>query len=536
MSVELTLTTILAVVVALLVLAQFTRVPYPILLLIGGLGLGFAPGIPDVELDPEVVLVVLLPPLLYSAAFFTPLRELRRNVRPISLLALGLVMATMLTVAVVAHALLDFGWAAAFVLGAIVAPTDPVAATAIAERLHVPGRIVTILEGESLINDGVALVAYKFAVAAVVTGSFSLLAAGGEFFLSALGGVAVGVVAGWLIAFVRRRVDAPTVEVTIALFSGYFAYLPAEALGVSGVLAAVTVGIYMGRLTSVLTSPRTRIQGQAVFEILQLLLNSALFVLIGLQLPGVLDGITELGTAELLRDGGLIAATVIVTRLAWVFPFTYVPRFLIASLRRESPYPPWRSTLIVAWTGMRGAVSLAAALALPLLTDGDVAFPERDLIIFCTFAVIGATLLLQGLSLPPLIELLGIDDTGDVTFEREEMEARRRAAEAALARLEELSSENWVREDTARRMHGAYSHRHGRFAARFGEDGEGDERGDGDAPDYEGQAESFQRLTRELLEAQRATLIEMRDSGEINDDVMRTIERELDLEDSRLEI
>ena len=529
MHVELALTVFLAFVGVLLVAAQFTRIPYPILLVLGGLALGFAPGIPEVELDPEVVLVVLLPPLLYAVAFFTPLRELRRNVRPISLLAIGLVLATMLAVAAVAHEALEFGWAEAFVLGAIVSPTDPVAATAIAKRLHVPARIVTVVEGESLINDGTALVAYKFAVAAVVTGSFSLIEASGQFFFNVIGGIAIGIAIGSLIAFVRRRIDAPPVEVTIALFSGYFAYLPAEALGVSGVLAAVTIGIYMGRLTSQLTSPATRIQGNAVFEILQFLLNSALFVLVGLQLPAVLDAIDGIDTATLIRDGALIAATVMVVRLLWVFPFTYLPRFMLPWVRSSDPLPPWRWTLIVGWTGMRGAVSLAAALALPLLTDSDALFPNRDLIIFLTFSVILATLLIQGLTLPPLIQLLGLDDL-DENLEREETEARRRAAEAALARLEELTDEEWVREDTAERLRGAYSYKHRRFTARFDADG------GGDGVDYEERTISFQRLTRELIEAQRTTVISMRDDGEINDDVLRVIERELDLEDSRLEI
>lgn len=528
MHVELTLTLILVAAASLLVASQFTRVPYPILLVVGGLGLGFVPGIPEVELDPEVVLVALLPPLLYSSAFFTPLRELRRNVRPISFLAIGLVLATMLVVAVVAHEALDFGWAEAFVLGAIVSPTDPVAASAIARRLHVPGRIVTVVEGESLINDGTALVAYKFAVAAVVTGSFSMLDASGQFFVSVVGGIAVGIAAGAVIAYVRRRIDEPPVEVTIALFSGYFAYLPAEAIGVSGVLAAVTVGIYMGRLTSILTSPTTRIQGNAVWEIIQFLLNSALFILVGLQLPAVLDGLDGLSTGDLIRDGGLIAATVIVVRLLWVFPFTYLPRFLTPWVRTGDPYPPWRWTAIIAWTGMRGSVSLAAALALPLLTDADAAFPHRELIVFLTFSVILGTLLIQGLTLPPLIQLLGIDDADD-TLQQEEDKARKRAAEAALARLEELTGEEWVREDTVDRLRRAYTYRHRRFSARFSEDGE-------ESVAYEERSASYQRLTRELLEAQRSMVIGMRDRGEINDDILRIIERELDLEDSRLEI
>lgn len=519
---------ILLAVALLLIAAQFTRVPYPILLVLGGLGLAFVPDLPEIELEPEVVLVAILPPLLYSSAYFTPLRELRRNVKPITLLAIGLVLATMLAVALIAHEALGFGWAEAFVLGAIVSPTDPVAATAIARRLSVPNRIVAIVEGESLINDGTALVAFKFAVAAVVTGTFSMVEATGDFVVTVVGGIAVGIAVGAAIAWVRRRINEPPVEVTIALFSGFFGYLPAEALGVSGVLAAVTVGIYMGRLTSVLTTPVTRIQGNAVWEIVQFLLNSALFVLVGLQLPGVLDGLDGMSTGELVRDGALVAATVIVTRLLWVFPITYLPRALTPVRRRKRAAPPWRGTLIVAWTGMRGAVSLAAALAIPLTVDGGGDFPHREEIIFLTFSVILATLLLQGLSLPYLIEALGLGDIDDGT-EHEENVARKRAARAALDRLEELAEEDWVREDTAERIGGMYRYRYRRFSARFADD-------DGESVEIEARSEDYQRLARELLEAQRATVIEMRDTGEINDEVLRVIERELDLEDTRLEI
>src|SRR5688572_23768767 len=328
MSTEVALLCILAAVTLLLIAAQWTRTPYPILLVVGGLGLALVPGIPEIELEPDLVLLVILPPLLYAAAFFTPLRELRRNVRTISLLAVGLVLATMVAVAVVSHEALGFGWAEAFVLGAIVSPTDPVAATAIARRLGVPGRIVTIVEGESLVNDATALVAYKFAVVAVVSGGFSLIDASGEFLLTVVGGIAVGIAVGVVIAAIRRRLDNPPVEITIALLSGYFAYLPAEAVGVSGVLAAVTVGIYMGRLTSRLTSPTTRIQNLAVWEIVTFLLNSALFILVGLQLPTVIEGIDTIGSWELARDGALIAATVILVRVAWIFPLTYLSRLV----------------------------------------------------------------------------------------------------------------------------------------------------------------------------------------------------------------
>jgi CPA1 family monovalent cation:H+ antiporter len=525
-SLELSLVVVLAAVVALLLLAQVLRVPYPILLVLGGLGLGVIPDLPTVELEPDLVLVILLPPLLYAAAFFTPLRELRRNLREISLLAVGLVLATMVAVALVAHHALGFDWAPAFVLGAIVSPTDPVAATAIARRLGVPTRIVAIVEGESLINDGTALVAYKFAVAAVVTGSFSLADASGEFVVEVLGGVAVGGVIGAAIAAIRRRLDNPPIEITIALFSAYFAYLPAVEIGVSGVIAAVTVGIYMGRRTSQLTNPTTRIQGIAVWEIVVFLVNSALFVLIGMQLPTVLDGIDDAGTAELVGEGALIAATVMLARIAWVFPLTYLPRLFLRRAR-ETEAPPWEHTLLISWTGMRGAVSLAAALALPLTVDAGGAFAERNEIIFLAFSVILGTLLAQGLTLPLLIHWLDVDDR-DEQLEREESKARLLTVESALERIDELVEEEWVREDTADRVRRSYDYRRRRFLSRFDDSGESD--------GYEERSEAYQRLVRELLEAQRATLIALRDSGKINDEIMRRIERELDLEDSRLEI
>lgn len=523
MDLELILAGVLAAVVALLIAAQFLRIPYPILLVVGGLAVGFIPGMPSVELDPDLVLVILLPPLLYAAAFFTPLRALRQNVRPIGILAVGLVLATMVAVAAAAHFALDFGWEEAFVLGAIVAPTDPVAATAIARRLGLPSRIVTIVEGEALINDATALVAYKFAVAAVVTGSFSLADAGLHIVVDAAAGVGIGIAVGAVVAWIRSKLDNPPVEITIALFTSYFAYLPAEAAGASGVLAAVTVGIFMGRLTSRLTGPTTRLQGNGVWEILVFLVNSALFMLIGLQLPTILDGLADADVTNLIRDGALIAAVVIATRILWVFPLTYLPSLLWG---RGAARPPWRNTLIVAWTGMRGAVSLAAALAVPLTIEAGGDFPNRDLIIFLAFSVILATLLLQGLTLPPLIAWLGLEEDPSEHRE-EEIMARRIAAQAAIHRVDELAEEEWVRDDTAERVRGLYEYRLRRLRAQDG---------DGDGEDYERRSRKYQKLVREVLEAQRGALLELRARGEIDDDTLRAIEYELDLEDSRLEI
>src|ERR671925_290093 len=339
----LVLVALLAAVVALLALAQAIRVPYPILLVLGGLGLGFVPGIPEIELPPDLVLVAILPPLLYGTAFFTSLRELRANVRPIALLSVGLVLTTMLAVAVVAHAFIPgLTWPGAFVLGAIVSPTDPTAATAIAQRLGLPRRLVALIEGESLVNDGTALVAYRFAVAAVVTGSFSLASASGRFVLNVAGGIAIGLAVGYLIRQARRRLHNPPVEITISILSGYFAFLPAQAAGVSGVLAAVTVGIYMGWHTPELTTAQMRLQGIAVWEILFFLLNALLFALIGLQLPAILDGLSGPSPASLVGYGALVCAAVIGARFLWVFPSTYLGRLV----SRHEPGLSWQATSV----------------------------------------------------------------------------------------------------------------------------------------------------------------------------------------------
>jgi CPA1 family monovalent cation:H+ antiporter len=508
----------------LAVVARVLRVPYPIALVLGGAGIGFVPGVPELTLDPDLVLLIFLPPLLYGAAFFTSLRDLRRNARPILLLSIGVVIATMVSVAVVAHEVIGLGWAEAFVLGAIVSPTDAVAPSEILRRLGVPFRMQTVIEGENLTNDWSALVLYKVAVAAVVSGSFTLWEAGAEFIWSGIGGLGIGLIAGYLIRYVRRKIDDPPIEFTISLLSGYAAYLPAETLGVSGVIAAVTVGIYMGWHTPELTTPVTRLQGQAIWEVLTFLVNAVLFLLIGLQLPTVIDSIAGHTTGELIEWGLLISAVVILTRLIWQFTMVYVIRTLDRRESQRARRVGWRMRLISGWAGMRGAVSLAAALALPLETDAGAPFPERDLIIFLTYAVLFATLVGQGLTLGPLIRWLGIEDDG--SEEREEIEARRRVAEAAIARVEELQqgSDEWVREDTLERVRGLYDYRRRRFGAI----------GDGDGAEYEERTNAYLRLMYELIDAQREELIGLRNRGEISDQVRRRVERDLDLEESRL--
>jgi monovalent cation/hydrogen antiporter len=525
--IEVLLLGLLVALPTLSVLARWLGVPYPILLVLGGLGIGFVPGVPDVELDPELVLVLFLPPLLYVAAFFSNLRELRNDVRAISLLAIGLVVVTACAVAVVAHELIDgLSWGAAFALGAIVSPTDPIAATAVARRLGAPRRIVSIVEGESLVNDGTALVIYRFAVAAAVGGSFSLAEASFEFVLGIVGGAAVGLAVGWLVAQVRKRLDDPTTEITISLFTAYAAYLPAEQLELSGVIAAVTTGIYLGWRAPELTTASTRIQLQSIWEIVTFLLNSILFILIGLQLPAILDGLDGHATAELIGYGAIVSAIVIGVRIFWLFTVPFLVRAVDRRPSQVARRTGWRERLIVGWAGMRGAVSLAAALALPLETDAGAPFPERDLIVFITFAVIFSTLVLQGLTLPILIRRLGVHDDG--AEEREELEARMTAASAALERLEELAEEEWTRDDTIERMRGRYGYRRRRFAARSAE-GEDD-------GGYEERSLAYQQLERAVIEAQRDALVRLRNEGVISNEVMRRVERDLDLEESRLEI
>jgi CPA1 family monovalent cation:H+ antiporter len=516
---------LLVAVAAMLAIAPALRIPYPVLLVLGGLALGFVPGVPDLALPPQLVLVAVLPPLLYSAAYFTSLRELQANLRPISLLAFGLVLATTLAVAAVAHRFVGLSWSAAFVLGAIVAPTDPIAAITIARRLGAPRRIVTIVEGESLINDGTALVLYKFAVAAVTTGSLSLWHAGLSFIINVIGGVAVGLAVGYVVRQLRRRLDDPPVEITISLLTGYFAYLPAELIGVSGVLAVVTVGIYVGWYAPELSSPQQRLQGTAVWEIVAFLLNALLFLLVGLQFPVALSGVAGIPTTTFLRDAASVSGAVIVTRLLWIIVTEEIPSLRSRRRREWVPSAAWQERLAVSWMGMRGAVSLAMALALPSATDAGTPFKSRDLIVSLTFAVILATLVLQGLSLPLVLRALGLQ--GDDDSAEQEERARLHAASAALVRLEELLAEEWVPHDAAERIHDLYASRLDQLRSRA-EGARSDDRSG--AP-----ATIGRRLRRELLAAERQAIVELHRSGEIDDEVMRRLLRELDLEEVRLQ-
>jgi CPA1 family monovalent cation:H+ antiporter len=390
-------------------------------------------------------------------------------------------------------------------------------------RIGAPRRLITLIEGENLTNDWTALVLYKFAVAAVVSGSFSLVKAVPEFLATGVGGVLIGLVAGRIIREVRSRLDDPPTEITISLLSGYTAYLPAEELGLSGVIAAVTTGLYMGWHTPQLTTPLMRLQGVALWEILTFLLNGVLFLLVGLQLPGILEGLSDRQTEELLWWGFLVSLVVIVVRLAWGFTVPYLIRAIDRRPRQRERRAPPAERLAVGWAGMRGSVSLAAALAIPMTIDGGGAFPNRDLIIFLAFAVIFVTLVGQGLTLGPLISWLGLEDDG--LEEMEEQVARRTIAEAGIGRLEEIGEPDWVSQETIGRVRALLDYRRRRFDALA----------DGDGQPFEDRAGAYRRLMYDVYDAQREELIALRNRGDISDEVRRKIERDLDLEESRLE-
>ncbi len=528
---------LLAAVAALATIANRIGVPYPILLVISGLALAFVPPsfLPRYELDAEIVFLLFLPPLLFASAFFTSWRDFKRNIRPIGLLAVGLVLVTVVAVAAVAHFVVGLRWAPAFVLGAIVSPTDAIAATAIAQRLGVPRRIVTLLEGESLLNDATGIVAYRIAIGVAAGAVFSFLGAGWQFVYGAAGGVTVGIAAGWIAVKAFQLLDDTPVEIVVSLLIPFTAYLAAEELPhivwhellglpgepfFSGVLAAVAAGLYVGRFSPTIMSPTSRLEGGAVWNVVVFLLNGLAFILIGLQFPEVLERLGDdgYGPGQLVFYAGVVSLAVILARMLWVFPATYLPRMAFRSIRERDPSPPWRSVAVISWAGMRGVISLAAALALP------EAVASRDLILFLTFTVILATLVLQGLSLPFLIRLLGLEDDGSV--EREETHARIATADAALARVDELAEEEWVREDTAERVRGMYGYRRSRFVARkTGADEDG----------LEERSRAFQRLQREILLAQRDALVRLRDEGKISDEALHRIERDLDLEETRLD-
>jgi len=510
---------LLAAMLGLTALARRLLIPYPILLVLGGLALAFIPGVPSLALEPDLVFVVFLPPILWAAAYFTSLREFRRNLRAIGLLAIGLVLITTLAVGWVAHAIIPgMSWAAALCLGAIVSPPDAVAATAVLSRIGVPRPVITVLEGESLVNDASALVLYRAAVAAMVAGTFSLGATAGSFVVVAAVGVLVGLAVGWLTRWAVRHMPEGYGQVALTLLAPYLAWVVSERLHASAVLACVAGGIYVRQHFSAEVSPVVRIQARSVWDLVIFLLNGVIFILIGLQLGPLRRTLAPGSIGKVLTWGILITLAATVVRLLWMPLGARLVR-LDRAYRERNPLPPARYLVMVGWTAMRGVVSLATALALPLAVADGTPLPYRAEIILITFVVILATLVVQGLSLAPLARWLGLSADDD-SFQQEQRLARERAAQAAIERLDQVSQEEWVPPSLASQVRGHYERRLQRFHPDAALD-----------PSCSAeQADAQRRLRHEALVAERHALIGLRNRGEISDEVLHDLERELDVE------
>lgn len=496
----------------------------PLVLVVIGLAASFTPGMPNYEIDPELVLLLVLPPLLYSAALESSALRIRDNLRSIGLLAVGLVLFTTAVVGLAAWWLVPgLPLVSALVLGAVVAPPDAVAATAVGRRLGLPRRVMTLLGGESLVNDATALTAYRVAVAAAVGAGYTLWQGLGVFALAAVGGTAVGWALGWLVHRVRVALCDGVVETALGLIVPFAAYLIAEQLHASGVIAVVIAGLYLGHRAPQ-AAPAVRLQDQAVWKAADTVLESLVFALIGLQLRSVVEGI-DTGLAALLLTGIALILVAVAARIAWVFPAIYLPRWVSSRLRQRDPAPPWQYPAVVSWAGMRGVVSLAAAFAIPLTGEGGVPFPGRDEILFLAFVVTVGTLLLHGLTLPWVIRVLKVQGSDDYADALAEAQAQHDAALAAARRLDELDTGDPLHEHTIAKLRYGTEARSNAAWERLGRS----DTGNGIAP-----SAMYRRLRREMLHAERAVFVRYRDERRIDDEVFRRVQRELDLEESML--
>jgi monovalent cation/hydrogen antiporter len=495
-----------------------------ILLLLAGIALAFVPGMPTVELPPELVLLVVLPPLIYSASVAMSWREFRFNLRVIIMLSVGCVIFTAFAVATAAHYLIGLPWGVGFLLGAIVAPPDVVAPLAIARKLGLPRRILVVLEGEGLANDATALILYRFAVAAISTGLFSLPKATGSFAAIVAGEVLFGVAIGWLSLRARHRARDPQVEITLSLIAPYIAYWIPEHFGGSGVIATVACGLYISWNGPLLISAATRLQGIFFWDLMIYLIEGLLFLLTGFQMRSLLEKSKAFPLHDILSAVGLVVVIVIVARFAWVYPATYVPRLLSKRLRERDPSPSWRTVFVIAFTGVRGAVSLAAALALPYtLANGD-AFPYRDLILFVTFSVILITLVGTGVGLPPLVRWLGVADAGrteHVAEHESEIAARREALDAALKSLDAITDDRELSDEVVKLLRARHEIRTNQLPDTLD-------------PEKHDVSAAGTALTRELIGAERKFIHALLRDGKITDETRRRIERDLDLEEASL--
>ncbi|MBO0724544.1 MAG: Na+/H+ antiporter [Blastocatellia bacterium] len=523
-TVEIVFLLLLLFVAAFGALACRLRTPYPIILVIAGLLLGFIPGIPRITLNPDIVFFAALPPLLYSAAWRVPWREFSYNLVSIFSLAFGLVTFTVLVVAEVAQWFLPgFDWRMGFTLGAIVAPTDAIAATSIARRIGLPQRIVDVLEGESLINDASALLAFEFGIAMLVRGQSPTVVSGLlRLAYLAVGGVAVGLLIGVTVNWFEHRIDDGPIEIALSLLTPYATYLAADSLRSSGVLAVVACGLYLSRRSSDFFSPAVRLQTYAVWDSLTFILNGLVFILIGLQLPYVLAEARDHSLRALLMYGALFSAILILLRLVWMFPGARISNFIRRrALHQREPAPPARQVFFVGWTGMRGVISLAAAISLPQTLANGVPFTQRQLIIFLTFSVILVTLVLQGLTLAPLARALGLVGVANLNVEEEE-EARRLILETALRHLDKVREDD--KADFTKVFDDLELHYRDRLATLTEEE----------TDIHSARYGRYIELSRELLQVERRTAIRLRNERRINDELLRQLEREMDLAEARL--
>jgi monovalent cation/hydrogen antiporter len=506
------LVVLLVVVAAVAVIAAQLKIPSAILLVLTGVILAVVPGLPVVELAPELVLLLVLPPILYTSAVAMSWREFRFNLRPITLLAFGCVVFTTVAVAAAAHWLLGLAWPVGFVLGAIVSPPDAVAPLAIARRLQIPRRILVILEGEGLVNDATALILYRFAVAAVSVGVFSFGEAAGLFAVIVVGEIVWGIGVGWLMLRLRRWVGDPPIEIMLSVLTPFLAYWPPEYLG--------------GSNGPRLISAATRLQGIFFWNFFIYLIEGMVFLTTGLQARTLLSRIGHYPFSELLFSAAIISIVVIVSRFVWMYPATYLPRWLFPPLRRRDPSPPWQWPFAIAFTGVRGIVSLAAALAIPFAIASGEPFPDRDLILFLTFCVILVTLVCQGLLLPQVIRALGLAHAGH--HERrndrvEEQQARRLAIEAVIGQLEQLVSDRGLSDEVVEPLR----FRHGARLRHVSHKNDGDD-------DHRKLTEVQDEIELLLIAAERQQINELFRSGKLKDEARRRIERELDLREADL--
>ena len=515
---------LLAVLAGTALLARRINIAPAILMLLAGIALAFVPGMPMVELPPEVVLLLVLPPLIYSAGVAMSWREFKANLRPIVLLAVGCVIFTAFAVAAATHYLIGLSWTVGFLLGAIVAPPDVVAPLAIARRLGMPRRILVVLEGEGLANDATALILYRFTVATIATGMFSLPKATGTFALIVVAEILFGLAVGWLSLRARHRARDPQVEITLSLITPYLAYWIPEHLGGSGILATVACGLYISWNGPLWISSATRLQGIFFWDLVIFLVEGMLFLLTGFQMRLLFEKSKAFPLGDILFATALVAIIVVVARFAWVYAANYLPRLLSKRIRKRNPTPNWRPIFVISFTGVRGAVSLAAALALPLALPSGEAFPNRDLILFVAFGVIFITLVGLGSGLPLVVRWLGVakDSRREYIAEHEsEIAARREALDAALKSLDAITDDRELSDEVVKLLRARHEIRSSQLP-------------DSLDPNAHDVSAAGTALTRELIAAERVFIHALLRDGKITDETRRRIERDLDLEEASL--